>query len=279
MNTNTIALILTFLVLIGSGCAGSKSARTHPDDIYGARAYRYFLDGDMPAAVDLYKRAYASARKADRGVLAARYLSNIGRAFYEMGAADSASAYSVKAYGEFIMFSDSLGASSAAAFLAICRASSGDGEQARKWLLAASRPNAPKGRAHYLAVAKGMVDYRLSSAIDNESAVDAALAYCKKRQDHPMLSTIYILKADVELAKGNCAAASPYLDSALNSIGKSREKYKGSGALLKLSAIKLCAGDARAGKHYYERAVDCAPKGAAVPALEEVSARCERLCR
>jgi len=257
-----------------AGCAGRGKSKPHDDDVYGSRAYGYFLDGNMPLAVDTYKKGYASARKTDHGPGAARYLSNIGRVYYEMGALDSAVLYHRRAYEEFTALGDGVHASKAAAFLALCLAAGGDGGQARDWLkTAASHSAGRKDSEHYLAVIRGLADFRLMSKISDEGGVDAALAFYKKAKERRMLSAIYILKADREMSRGAYAAAEGYLDSALTVIEESQERYKRSRILLRFASIKFRAGDEGAGRRYYERAADCAPKGAAVPPIDEVMPR------
>jgi tetratricopeptide (TPR) repeat protein len=265
--------VLVLILINCAGCAGRNKSKPHDDDAYGSRAYGYFLDGNMPLAVDTYKKGYASARKTDHGRGAARYLSNIGRVYYEMGSIDSAVLYHRRAYEEFKAIGDGARASKAAAFLALCLAAGGDGGQAREWLKTAASSADRKGGEHYLAVIRGMVDFRLTSKIADDSAVDAALAFYKKAKEGRMLSTIYILKADQEMSRGAYAAAAGYLDSALAVVDTSQERYKRSRILLRLASIKFRAGDESAGRRYYERAADCAPKGTAVPVIEEVMSR------
>jgi tetratricopeptide (TPR) repeat protein len=269
-------LLLTVVLAALAGCAGSKRAVPRPDDLFGSRAYRHFLSGDMPRAIEAYKKGYVSARGNDHGIGAARYLSNVGRAFYELGQIDSAALYFAKAYQEFKIYGYDAGALRSAAFLAVCFASAGDDASARQWLRAAS-PATGTGKSrrredeHYYAVIRGMVDFRLTSKVSDESALNAAAAFYVKKKNHAILSTIYGLMADVELARGNNAAAASHLNTALSSIDRSGEKYKRSAVLLKLAKASFCAGNASAGKHYYERAADCAPKGVTVPPMEEVA--------
>jgi len=257
----TIAVLISVLI----NCAGSNKSVQHDDDVYGSRAYSYFLEGNMPSAIDTYKKGYAKARKTDNYQGSARYLSNIGRVFYEMGVIDSAVLYHKKAYEEFRMIGDDNHASTAAAFLALSLATSGDESQSREWLKTAASANNRKDSEHYLAIISAMINYRLTEKITNENAVDNALTYYKKNKDYRMLSTIYILKADVEISKGNNTTAINYLNEALTIIDKSQELYKRSRILLKLAKIKFDSGDDNAGRHYYERAVDCAPRGVVVP--------------
>jgi hypothetical protein len=270
------ALTLAVLVFVQAnvaGCAGRHAAAPHDDDVYGSRAYGYFLDGNMPLAAETYKKGYVSARKADRGHAAARYLSNIGRVYYEMGMLDSAVLYHRKAYDEFKADGDGAHASTAAAFLALCLAGGGDGDGAHEWLgTAASAATAEqKDGGHYLSVIRAIIDRRIAEKISDESAVDAALAYYKKKNEPRMLSTIYIIKADNETARGAYAAAAGYLDEALNAIETSRERYKRSRILLRHAAIKFLSGDEGAARRYYERAADCAPKGVKIPSIDEIT--------
>ncbi|GBU21196.1 hypothetical protein R80B4_01085 [Fibrobacteres bacterium R8-0-B4] len=268
------AITVSLLILtVCAGCAGHSKSKPHDDDVYGSRAYGYFLDGNMPLAVETYKKGYAAARKTDHGTGAARCLSNIGRVYYETGDIDSAVLYNRKAYDEFTAMGDGGHASMAAAFLALCLAAGGDGGQAREWLKTAAASADRKDSGRYIAVIRGLVDFRLTSKITDEGAVDDALAYYKKVKDDRMLSTIYILKADGETAKGAYAAAEGYLNRALAVVEESRERYKRSRILMRFAAIKFRAGDESAGRRYYERAADCAPKGSVVPPMEEVMSR------
>ncbi|MCL2218599.1 MAG: tetratricopeptide repeat protein [Chitinispirillia bacterium] len=278
-----IMLLLMTALIVLPGCAGSKKAAPQRDDVYGSRAYLHFLAGDMPRAVENYKRGYLAARQIDNGIGAARYLSNIGRVFYEMGKADSASLYLVKAYEEFKVYGDDAGASKSAAFLAVCFAAAGDEAQARRWFGAASSSlsnssGKRKDDEHYYAVIRAQIDFRLTSKINNENALLAAESFYKKKKDFSRLATIHTLMADIELSKGYCVTAARRLNDALAAIERSNEPYRRSGMLLKLAAIGFCAGDESAGKHYYGRAADCAPKGVTVPPLERVSS-CAWVCR
>jgi tetratricopeptide (TPR) repeat protein len=266
-------IVLAFLL---AGCAGAKKAVPRAgDDHYGSRAHRYFMDGDMPRAIDSYKRGFVTARRIDNALGAARHLSNIGRVYYELGQVDSASLYFARAYEEFLILGGIDEASRAAAFLALCFARGGDGGQARQWFDIATalvNMDKPKSNAHYYAVMRGLIDFKLSSTVTDENAIDAALAFYQKKKKHSALTTIYLLKADLELSRGNSLDAVRYLNDALSSNGRARENYRRSGILMTLAKINFCAGDERAGKHYYERARDSAPKGAAVLPMDEVAA-------
>ena len=279
--TAVAILLLTFVLTALTGCAGPKSAPL-PGDAYGERAHRHFLSGEMPKAIDSYGRAFAAARRADNLPRAAQALSNIGRAYYEMERPDSATLYLAKAYEEFTLLKNGALAGRAAAFLALNFANAGDGAQAQYWFNAAASSAGNSGDKrtgeHYLAVIRAMVDFRISSQIGNEQALGSALAFYRKKKDHTFLSTIYVLMADAERSKGDCASASRYLHDALASADKSGEMYKRSRALLRLSAINFCTGDEGAGKRYYARALDTAPRGVELPPVDEV-ASCSRACR
>jgi tetratricopeptide (TPR) repeat protein len=272
LNAAVPAVII--ILMAGLGCAGPKKAAPRADDVYGARAYGYFLEGDHPRAIEVYKRGFAAARRDDNASGAARYLSNIGRAHYELERLDSAAVYFAKAHEEFSILGDRAEASKAAAWLALSFASAGDSAQAQRWYSASVLPalvDRQKGAEHFYAVMKALIDFRLTSQINNEPGLDAAYAFYKKGKNHAALSTIYPLKAGLALSKGDCAAAGGYLQDALSSMENAGERHRRSRALLKLAALSFCAGDGRMGKHYYERALDCAPKGITVPPPDEVS--------
>jgi tetratricopeptide (TPR) repeat protein len=272
-------IILTTLL---AGCAGAKKPVQRADDLYGARAHRYFMNGDMLRAIDVYKRGFVAARKIDNGIGAARYLSNIGRAHYEMGLLDSAALYFAKAYEEFLILGSAEEASRSAAFLALCFARGGDGSQAQQWFGIATTGvdmSNPKSNGHYYAVVRGMIDFKLSSTATNEGAIDAALLFYQKKKKYSALTTAYLLKADLEFSRGGCGAAIRHLNNALSSNDRARENYRRSGILLKLAELSFCARDERMGKHYYERARDSAPKWATIPPMDEVAACKKAGCR
>jgi len=283
MKKNTAAILLLIAVLtVLAGCAGPRRP-PRPDELHGSRGYRYFMDGDMPRAVEAYMRGYAAARGIDNAAGAARNLSNIGRAYHEMGRNDSAALYFAKAYEDFAMLGDNAGAAGAAAWLALSFAAAGEETHARKWFNTAQATingskRGDKGWDHYLALIRATVDFRLTSKISNESALAAAEKFYRRQPDPSSLAAIHLLIADAALAKGDCRAAAGYLNDALAGIDASQEIYKRSGALFKLATISFCAGDQRAGNYYYGRAADCAPKGTAVPPIEEVSS-CGGVCR
>jgi len=259
------------LMIAVTGCASTKdTARYDGVDEHGARAYRHFLIGNMPAAVEQYKKGYAAVRKSDRVGDAAHCLANIGRVYSEMGQYDSAALYLAKAHDELVTLRDTVAVSKTAAFLALCLAEQGDANQALSWSQAA-RAHRWKESEHYHALMKGRFDMRLTSKITNEDELDVAQAFYKKKKDYSALTTIYTLKADMEFHRGNCTESERFLLESLNTNDKAREPYRRSGILRKLSIIKFCAGDADAGKHYYERSRDCAPKGVKVPIIDEIS--------
>jgi tetratricopeptide (TPR) repeat protein len=259
------------MIAVTSGCTGSKKAVRSGDDIYGSRAYRYFLSGNLLSAAEIYKKGFISARNADNMYMSAQYLANIGRIYFELDRFDSAAVYLAKSHNEFVRLDDTAAASKAAAFLALCHAAKGDGAQAHQWFSAAS---AYKGRnfTHYLAVIKSRIDWQLSSKISNEKNLEKARAFYKKKRDLSTLATIAILKADTELSKSNCAAASRLLSEALSYFDKTAETYRRGKTLVKLASVNFCAGNDDAGKHFYERALDCVPRGILLPTFDQVSA-------
>ena len=272
----TILINCVLLAAAAAGCASAKGAARYEADGHGERAYRYFQSGNMPGAVEQYKKNYASARKNDRVGDAAHALANVGRVFSETGQHDSAALYLAKARDEFVTLGDTVAASKTAAFLALCAAEQGDAEQARKWSQTAQAYQW-KNSGHYHALMKSRLDMRLSSKITNEDELNAAQTFYKKKKDYSVLTAIYVLKADIAFSKGRCAEAEELLLESLNLNDKAREPYRRSAILLKLSIIKFCNGDKNAGKHYYHRSKDCAPKGVKIPPIDEVS-ECQGRC-
>jgi len=281
LNKNYICyqvVICGLLAVFLMGCGSSKKALRPHNDIYGSRAYGVFLDGDMPRAIELYKKGFAAARKSDHQHRAAQNLSNIGRAYFEMGRLDSASLYFAKSHEEFVWAADTAAASRTAAFLAFCHAAMGDASLSAKWWSAASAYKG-KNSEHYNAVIKSRIDLLQKSKISDEASLDKAEAFYKKRKDRSSLAAINILKAQAESHKGNCTEANRLLLEALNYVDRTGENYRRAAILLNLSAVNFCAKNNEAAKRYYERAVDCAPKGVPVPSLSEISACSLKGCR
>jgi tetratricopeptide (TPR) repeat protein len=280
-NPRTVVAVLLLLTLALAGCAGSRRGASRPDDVHGSRAHRLFMNGELPRALESYRQAFAVASRVDNNVGAARALSNIGRVYFELGMSDSAALHFVMAYEEFVVFAGVAAASRSAAWAALSFAATGDEMRARCWLgtaeTAAAIANAgsKRGRAtdeHYFALMRGLIDFRLSSRVTDENALIAALAFYRKQKNHSSLSTLYVLLADMEFARGNCTAAKRLLDEALASMDKSGEMYRRSTALQRAAAVSFCLGEETAGRRYYRRAVDTVPRGLTVPPAEEVAA-------
>ncbi|MDR3013238.1 MAG: tetratricopeptide repeat protein [Chitinispirillales bacterium] len=273
----TIVTVFFMALAVLTGCAGSKKNEPRREDnVHGVRAHQVFMSGDFPRAIEVYKSGFAAARTVDNPVGAARSLSNIGRVYFEMNRPDSAALYFGKAHGEFTILGRKEEAARTAAWLALCFASAGDETAARRWFDTAASSadmNQPASDRHFYAVMKATLDFRLSSGIGDEAALNAAYTFYKKQKKHSALATIYILKADVEFSKNNCTAANQYLKNALASLDMSGERYRRSGTLIKLARANFCIGDSNLGKHFYERARDSAPKGITIPSIEEVEAR------
>ena len=268
------ALFAVFLM----GCGSSKKAVRPHSDIYGSRAYSAFLEGDLPRAIELYKKGFAAARKSDHQVRAAHNLSNIGRVYFELGRLDSAALYLAKSHEEFVWAADTAAASRTAAFLAFCHAAQGNAQLGAKWFATASAYKG-KNNEHYYAIIKGRIDLLQKSKISDEAALEKAAAFYKKTKDHSPLATINILNAQAQFHKGNCSEANQLLLEALEHVDKTGENYRRAAILLNLSAVNFCAKNNDTAKRYYERAVDCVPKGVPVPSLSEISVCGVRKCK
>ena len=267
-------VVICGLLIIFLGCGGSKKVVRPHNDIYGGRAYSAFLEGDLARAIDLYKKGFTAARRSDHQLRAAQNLSNIGRVYFELGHLDSAALYFARSHEEFVWAADTAAASRAAAFLAFCHAAQGSAQLSNKWWAVASAYKG-KDNEHFNAVMKGRIDLLLGSKLSGEEALERAARFYRKRKDHSALATINILKAQAESYKGDCSEASRLLLEALEYVDRTGENYRRAAILLNLAAVNFCAKNNEAAKRYYERAVDCAPRGVHIPSLSEISV-CDR---
>ncbi|MCL2688267.1 MAG: tetratricopeptide repeat protein [Chitinispirillia bacterium] len=272
------AVICGLLIVFLTGCGGSKKIVRPHNDIYGNRAYSAFLEGDFPRAAELYKKGFTAARKSDHQHRAAQNLSNIGRVYFELGQLDSAVLYFAKSHKGFVWAADTAAASRTAAFLAFCHAAQGNAQLSAKWFTTASAYKT-KESEHYNAVIKARIDLLQKSKISDEAALERAAGFYKKRKCFSSLATVNILKAQAESHRGNCAEANRLFLEALGHIDKTGENYRRSAILFNISAIHFCSNNSDDAKRYYDRAVDCAPRGVPPPSLSEISACDGRKCK
>ncbi|MFW6244324.1 MAG: hypothetical protein ACOC36_00410 [Fibrobacterota bacterium] len=270
-------LCFLFSALLIAGCASTGKKTPRYWDTYGIRAYRYFLSGDLAKSVQLYKRGFLRARRADDVHRAAHYLFNTGRAFYELGTMDSAVSYLTRSYEEMLFYKDSVSASRAAAMLALCEAGRGDEAQSSSWFRK-TEPLRGEDCEHYYSFIKAKSSWILSRRIENPQALEEAQAYYSKKKEFGSLSQIYYLKAENTRASGDCGASREYLENALDALDRTQERFRRYRVLLALASVQFCSGQEEAGRRCYNRAVDCAPLGIELPSMNQVSS-CAGSCR
>lgn len=270
-------LCFLFSVLLIAGCASTAKEISRNWDTYGIRAYRYFLDGDLAKSVQLYKRGFVCARRADDVLKAAHYLFNTGRVFYELGMVDSAVSYLNRSYEEMLYYGDSVSASRAAAMLSLCEASRGDEAHSSSWF---RKTESLRGDdcEHFYSFVKAKTSWFLNGRIDDPQALERAQIHYRKKKQFASLSQIYFLKAESTRAAGDCDASRAFLENALEALDRTQERFRRHRVLLALAAVQFCSGHEEAGRRYYNRAVDCAPLGIEMPSMDQVSS-CASSCR
>lgn len=273
---------IIFATLIFASCSATNRAAPREEDFLGARASQFFANGDIPRAIEVYKDAFAAARRSDNVRLAAQTLSNIGRAYFELNQLDSAIIYFANAHEHFTMIGNRANAARSSAWMALAYAANGDAQNASRRYNAAVEMvniNKPQKNRHFYALMKSLIDFHTSPASVDESAVIAAQRFYRKQKDHDAVATTYILMANLEMQKGNCAAATSHLENALASMDASRSRTRRSAALLNLAKINFCTGNESVGRHFYTRARDTAPRGIEIAELEEVMTCNDFRCR
>ncbi|MFP4163229.1 MAG: hypothetical protein ACLFVE_04550 [Chitinispirillaceae bacterium] len=270
------ALLLSMVLFFGCASRGKKAVFRNWDT-YGIRAYRYFLEGDFVKSIQLYKRGYVHARRADDVSKAAQYLFNTGRVFYEMGFNDSAEVYLSRSYEDMLYYRDSVPASRAAALLSVCEAGRGDKEKSSGWF---EKTRVLRGEdcPHFYSCVKTKCSFLLSGRIENPETLESALNYYRKEKNHASLSQIYLIQARQAQRKGDCLSSRELLEKALGALDKSPERFRRHEVLVSLSSVLFCSGEDEAGRRFYGRAVDCAPLGVEIPSLEQIST-CQHSCR
>jgi tetratricopeptide (TPR) repeat protein len=269
-------MIRTTLLLIGTSfltllsCGGTRA----PDPgetarMYGARASEQFAEGNLLGARAGYEKAYAVAAQADLPREQAKYLFNIGRVWYELGSLDSAEAAFLTAYRDFTYYHDAEGGASAAGFIALVNALAGKHDSAFAWY-GRGRPEKLSGNAQtafwlsvqaQLCIAKDRIP-------EAQGYLDKAMECAKKDKMFGSMAHIEFCRAGIAYTAANYAEARVSLGESLAKIDKAPERYRRWRVLFAYATVSFCLHDEEAGVRYYTRAVDCAPKGIAVPVID-----------
>jgi hypothetical protein len=94
--------------------------------------------------------------------------------------------------------------------------------------------------------------------------------YRKKKMYNGMAQVDYY-RASIAFSTANYEDAKQHLALSLASLDNAPERYRRWRVLLASATVAFCLRDTDAGQRYYKRALDCAPRGIALPSVEEVT--------
>jgi tetratricopeptide (TPR) repeat protein len=260
-------LILGSIAVLLVSCGGTRrSDPGEPSRMYGARAATDFTMGNMLGALAEYRKAYAAAARMDLPLEQAQCLFNAGRVWYELGVLDSAQTAFSSAYSDFIYYHDSARAAWAAGFIALVHAQANRYDSAFAWY-GRGRPNKLGGNeetAFWLTVQAQLciMKDRVPEAM---GYLDRAMESYKAEKMYNGMAQVDYYRAGIAYAAGRHDEARAALASSLASLDKAAERYRRWRVLLAFATVSFCLRDDEAGVRYYTRAVDCVPRGTAVP--------------
>ena len=272
MKKNKI-LVTIFAALLLFNCAGPQKPDPGADArLFGSHASSYFTEGNLLSALAEYKHAYVAAAKVDLPLLQAQYLFNIGRVYYELGVLDSADSAFEAAYRELAFYKDEETGRTVAGFIALVYARQGSYDNAFEWY-ERGRPQElkdPESTAFWLTVQAVvcMVKDRMPEA---ESYLDRAMISYKKEKKYNGMAQVDYYRAAIAFSSANYEDAKQHLAESLVFLDKAPERYRRWRVLLASATVAFCLHDTDSGQHFYKRALDCVPKGIALPSDGEVT--------
>ncbi|MCU0609859.1 MAG: hypothetical protein MUF22_08860 [Chitinispirillaceae bacterium] len=263
-----IAVVIVLMSIIS--CGGSR----RPDPgafarIYGSRAAAKLADGNLLGAVTTYQKAAEAAARADLPLLEARYRYNTGRVWHELGMSDSAEQVLRESYRDFIYYRDSSDAALAAGMISLINAEQARYDSAFAWY-GRGRPATLKGRGETAFWLMVQAKYCIASdrIPEAEAYLDKAMECFTKDKDRRNMARVDYCRAQIARNAAQHADARAHLQRALASLDKAHERYGRWRVLIALSAVSFCLRDEESGIRFYRRAVNCVPRGIAVPAID-----------
>ncbi|MBN2036339.1 MAG: hypothetical protein JW768_06315 [Chitinispirillaceae bacterium] len=263
-----IGIIAVFALL---SCGGKKVDPGSTARMYGSRASQLFNEGNMTGAIKEYRKAYASAARTDLPLLQARYLFNIGRAWYELGILDSAGEAFGAAYREYSFYNDPRNAGIAAGFMALVYCRSGMYDSAFAWYRTGRPQQLQKGNETAFWLTVQALLSLLKNRIPEASAwLDRAHESYKKAKSWNGMAQVDYYRALIAYRQGSHSQAKDLLVSSLASLDRAPERYRRWRVLLAGAMVSFCLNDTEAGKRFYRRALDCAPRSLVLPQPDHV---------
>ncbi|KMQ53031.1 hypothetical protein CHISP_0252 [Chitinispirillum alkaliphilum] len=236
---------------------------------YGQRAYASFVSGNYLEALDLYRRSYDQARRADLPRRAVHDRFNMGRVFYELSKLDSAIAVFNQVHREMVHLEQFTFASRAAAFVALCYAHLGKSDSADHW-----HQNYREYSELSDPVFGEMIAARLSWIMHKNSAAyevfDKIADLHRRQKNYSALARTLFYMAEIRFEQGKLEEVELKLRESLNVLNKVDESFWRWNVLLSLAALYFCQGDPGSGSHYYYRAARCLPSGLEIPGKDQL---------
>ncbi len=267
------AAVLLCLSVLAVGCSSPrKQQSTLTQSVLGERAYGAFLKGEHYVALELYRRSYEQARRADLINRAAHDRFNMGRVFYELNELDSAITAFSTAYDVMNRTDLVTEASIAASFVALCYAHRDDFATARRWHTT-SASHGQLGDRDFVTGTGARLDWMEKNDVNAITVFQELSSLYKKKRDHSALARMYYYMAEIRFETRDMESVKNLLSESLSSLDMAGQRYWRWNVLLALCVVHLCTGDESAGNYYYYRALKSLPDGTVIPSLEDLS-RC-----
>jgi|WetSurMetagenome_2_1015567.scaffolds.fasta_scaffold112929_3 tetratricopeptide (TPR) repeat protein len=260
-------LIVGSVAFILVSCGGAK--KPDPGEVsrlYGARGLIQFTGGNLPGALAEYRKAYTAAAQADLPLQEAQCLFNIGRVYYELGFLDSAETAFLEAYGDFTFYKDKDRAATAAGFIALVNAQGNRFDSAFAWY-GRGRPGDLSGNAEtaFWLTVQAHLCIMKDRMPEAQGYLDRAMECYKSEKMYSSMAQVDYYRAIIAFSSAKYDDARASLAASLASLDKAPERFRRWRVLLAYATASFCLRDEESGVRYYTRAMDCVPRGVAVP--------------
>ena len=188
--------------------------------------------------------------------------------FTELGRFDTAVQMFKTAATEYAFYKDSSYLRSTVAFIALSLALGGQTDSAnlvRNQNVFMQNRESPV--FYYTVLAR--IAFANGDLLQAESCLDSARYFIKKKSDPTAIALNCYYRAVLALSKKQYNESLVLLDSALQYLDNSPERFRRWKILSGLAAVYFCTNDSGAGFRYYNRAKECAPAGVTVPVIDE----------
>ena len=261
--------ILLFIVLFCIGCGGTKSRFRNDASTFGRKAYAAFITGNLTNALVYYNKGAMLAGKLDNPLQKTHYLFNIGRVYFELEHYDSAEIFFSGAEGALLLLGDTLSASGAAGYVALCKLYQDDIPGAQT--VFSTWAGRGIGERHFWTTIEARIARYAKQLDESERLLESIVLSGRKKKELFGLALNSYYRASIRCAKKDYHGAKVLLHEALQYLDISPEQFRRWKILLGLSTVEFCAGNSEKGAFYHARAQECAPVGVQIPALHTLS--------